>query len=217
MSSVAVIDYGMGNLHSIAKALQHADPRASVQVTADPRVLRAADRVVFPGVGAIRDCMTALDERGLIMVLRELAAGKPLLGICLGMQALLDESEENGDTACLGLLPGRVVRFPDSLTDAAGDLLKIPHMGWNRVHQIGSHALWAGIPQDSRFYFVHSYYARPADPCLVAATADYPEPFAAALARDNVFAVQFHPEKSQTAGLRLLANFLAWKPGDRRP
>jgi len=217
MSSVAVIDYGMGNLHSIAKALQHADPRASVQVTADPRALRSADRVVFPGVGAIRDCMTALDERGLLAVLRELAAGKPLLGICLGMQALLDESEENCDTACLGLLPGRVVRFPDSLVDAAGNLLKIPHMGWNQVQQTGSHALWAGIPQDSRFYFVHSYYARPDDPSLVAATADYPEPFAAALARDNVFAVQFHPEKSQAVGLRLLANFLAWKPGDRRP
>lgn len=216
MSSVAVIDYGMGNLHSIAKALQHASPGTFVNVTADPAALCAADRVVFPGVGAIRDCMVALNERALVPVLHELAASKPLLGICLGMQALLESSEENNETPCLGLMPGRVVRFADDLVDADGTPLKIPHMGWNRVHQAGDHPIWSGIPQDSRFYFVHSYYARPAEESLVAATSDYPAPFAAALARDNVFAVQFHPEKSQAAGLRLLANFLAWEPGGQR-
>lgn len=213
MPSVAVIDYGMGNLHSIAKALQHVSPGTSILVTADPAALRSADRIVFPGVGAMRDCMAALAARGLIPVLRDLAARKPMLGICLGMQALLDVSEENDDTPCLGLLPGRVVRFLDHLTSSEGNPLKIPHMGWNRVHQTRSHPLWQGIPQDSRFYFVHSYYAQPADPGHIAATSDYPEPFAVALARDNLFAVQFHPEKSQTEGLRLLANFLEWNPG----
>jgi glutamine amidotransferase len=203
----------MGNLHSISKALQHADPQTRVAVTSDPRQMRDADRVVFPGVGAIRDCMAALRGRGLAPVLAELAAAKPFLGICLGMQALLEDSEENDGTACLGLLPGRVKRFADGLADAEGQSLKIPHMGWNRVRQTGGHPLWEGIPQDSRFYFVHSYYASPANPGHVAATADYPAPFAAALARGALFAVQFHPEKSQAAGLRLLANFLHWHPG----
>lgn len=213
MSQVAIVDYGMGNLHSIAKALQHADPSTRVDVTSDPALLRDADRVVFPGVGAIRDCMAALHSLGLAPVLAELAAAKPFLGICLGMQALLGESEENGGTACLGLLPGRVRHFAGGLADAGGRALKIPHMGWNRVHQSGEHPLWEGIPQDSRFYFVHSYYADPARPGDVAATTDYPEPFASALARGKLFAVQFHPEKSQAAGLRLLANFLRWDPG----
>ena len=213
MSTVAVIDYGMGNLHSISKALQHADPQARVAVTSDPGQMRAADRVVFPGVGAIRDCMAALHGRGLGPVIRELAEAKPFLGVCLGMQALLQESEENGGVACLGLLPGRVRRFAEGLADAEGRPLKIPHMGWNRVRQAGPHPLWEGIPQDSRFYFVHSYYASPARPEHVAATADYPAPFAAALACGKLFAVQFHPEKSQAAGLSLLANFLQWNPG----
>jgi len=214
MSSVAVIDYGMGNLHSISKALQHADPQTRVLLTSDPGQMRAADRVVFPGVGAIRDCMAALQGRGLVPVLAELATAKPFLGICLGMQALLDESEENDGVACLGLLPGRVLRFAEGLADAEGHALKIPHMGWNRVHQTGGHPLWEGIPQDSRFYFVHSYYASPAQAGHIAATADYPAPFAAALACGKLFAVQFHPEKSQAAGLRLLANFLQWNPAD---
>lgn len=213
MSSVAVIDYGMGNLHSIAKALQHADANAEVAVTSDPAAILASDRVVFPGVGAMRDCMAHIAERGLEAVIRSAAAGKPFLGICLGMQALLEESEENGGTRSLGLIPGRVLRFPEGLTDARGEPLKIPHMGWNRVHfSDPSHPLWAGIPAESWFYFVHSYYAAPADPADVAATSDYPGPFAAAVARSNVFAVQFHPEKSQAAGLRLLANFLRWEP-----
>lgn len=212
MSSVAIIDYGMGNLHSIAKAVQHADPSAFVLVTDQREAILGADRVVFPGVGAIRDCMEALHSRGLVEVLREVAATKPLLGICLGMQALLDESEENNGIKCLGLIPGRVVRFPEFLVNSNGAALKIPHMGWNGVFPQGSHPLWEGIAPGSRFYFVHSYYAQPADSADIAATANYPDPFAVALAHGNVFAVQFHPEKSQTAGLRLLANFLDWNP-----
>jgi len=212
MSSVAIIDYGMGNLHSIAKALQHADRSVAVMVTDEPAAILRADRVVFPGVGAIRDCMEALRARRLAPVLREAAASRPLLGICLGMQALLDASEENEGTACLGLLPGRVVRFADGLVDARGQPLKIPHMGWNRVQPRIDHPVWAGIEAGSWFYFVHSYHAVPAETADIVGTADYPVPFAAALARGNLFAVQFHPEKSQAAGLRLLANFLSWSP-----
>ncbi len=212
MSSVAVIDYGMGNLHSIAKALQHAAPKTRVMVTSDPDEMRSADRVVFPGVGAMRDCMTSLNGRGLVTVLAELASSRPLLGICLGMQALLEESEENEGVACLGLLPGRVRRFSGDLQDAEGKPLKIPHMGWNRVHQLGEHPLWEGIPQDTRFYFVHSFYAYPTRTEHIAATSDYPTPFASALSSGKLFAVQFHPEKSQAAGLRLLTNFLKWNP-----
>ena len=212
MSTVAVIDYGMGNLHSIGKALQHADPKTRVLVTSEPSQLRSADRVVFPGVGAIRDCMAALQDLNLVPLLTELFSTKPFLGVCLGMQALLDESEENEGVSCLGLLPGRVVKFADDLKDVTGQNLKIPHMGWNRVHQTGVHPLWEGIPQDSRFYFVHSYYASPTNPDHIAATTDFPTPFASALSKGKLFAVQFHPEKSQAAGLRLLANFLKWNP-----
>lgn len=213
MSSVAVIDYGMGNLHSISKALQHADPTCQVTVTDDPLTMIGADRVVFPGVGAIRDCMDALNERGLIPVIHDLVQAKPFLGICLGMQALLGDSEENGLTPCLGIISGHVKRFPERMTDHTGNTLKIPHMGWNRVQQCGPHPLWSGIADNSRFYFVHSYYAQPDDAADTAATSAYPNLFAAAIARRNVFAVQFHPEKSQTAGLQLLANFLRWNPG----
>ena len=209
MSSVAVIDYGMGNLHSIAKALQHAAPQVDVQIVSDPELILKADRVVFPGVGAMRDCMQALNETHLAEVIKEVAKSKPLLGICLGMQALLTDSEENGSTQGLNILPGHVMRFSDSLVDAQGNNLKIPHMGWNQV-QFLSHPLWNNIPQASRFYFVHSYYAAPNDRSLVAATTDYPTAFSCALAQDNVFAVQFHPEKSQAVGLQLLSNFLHW-------
>ena len=212
MSTVAVIDYGMGNLHSIGKALQHAEPQTRVLVTSDPGQLTQADRVVFPGVGSIRDCMVALRDLGLIPLLADLSATKPFLGICLGMQALLETSEENDGITCLGLLAGQVVKFSDDLMDGSGQTLKIPHMGWNRVHQTGIHPLWEGIPQDSRFYFVHSYYAQPSNSAHIAATSDYPEPFTVALAKDNLFAVQFHPEKSQSVGLKLLANFLEWRP-----
>jgi len=209
MSSVAVIDYGMGNLHSIAKALQHADSRVNVQITAEASLIRAADRVVFPGGGAIRDCMQALNESGLADVIREVAQSKPFLGICLGMQALLTDSEENDGIACLNIFPGHARRFADHMLDANGNVLKIPHMGWNQVKQ-HPHPLWRDIPDRSRFYFVHSYYAAPDDSRHSAATADYPQAFTCALAKENMFAVQFHPEKSQTVGLQLLQNFLAW-------
>jgi glutamine amidotransferase len=210
MSSVAVIDYGMGNLHSIVKALQHAAPDVDVVCVSDADVILNADRVVFPGVGAIRDCMHALNHSGLSDVIQQVAKSKPLLGICLGMQALLTDSEENNGTPCLDVFAGHVVRFPESLKDSNGNSLKIPHMGWNQVHQLQQHPLWENIPQDSRFYFVHSYYAQPNDAAIMAATTQYPETFTCALAQDNVFAVQFHPEKSQAVGLQLLSNFLRW-------
>ena len=210
MSTVAVIDYGMGNLHSIVKALQHAAPEVNVVCVSDADTILHADRVVFPGVGAIRDCMQALNQSGLSEVIQQVAKSKPLLGICLGMQALLTDSEENGGTQCLDVFAGHVVHFPEALKDSVGNILKIPHMGWNQVHQLQPHPLWENIPQDSRFYFVHSYYAQPDDAAVIAATTQYPEAFTCALAHDNVFAVQFHPEKSQTVGLQLLNNFLHW-------
>jgi len=210
MSSVAVIDYGMGNLHSIVKALQHAAPEVDVVCVSDADAILRADRVVFPGVGAIRDCMQALNQSGLADVIQQVAKSKPLLGICLGMQALLTDSEENGGIKCLDVFPGHVVHFPESLKDSDGNSLKIPHMGWNQVHQRQHHPLWTDIPQDSRFYFVHSYYAQPDDAAIMAATAQYPNAFTCALAQDNIFAVQFHPEKSQAVGLQLLKNFMHW-------
>jgi len=206
---VAVVDYGMGNLHSVAKALQHVAPGVEVLVTGDAATIAAADRVVFPGVGAIRDCMGELARRGLTGAIRQAADEKPLLAICIGMQALMQSSEENGGTACLGILPGRVRHFGAALQDADGNTLKVPHMGWNQVRQ-EYHPLWTGIPQDSRFYFVHSYYVEPAQREMVAGSCEYGVEFAASLARGNLFAVQFHPEKSHTAGLQLLANFVAW-------
>jgi len=209
MSSVAVIDYGMGNLHSIAKALQHASPEVDVRVVSDKQSILAADRVVFPGVGAIRDCMHALHAAELTDVIAQVAQTRPLLGVCLGMQAMLSNSEENGGTDCLNLIPGRVIHFSKDIHDAQGQKLKIPHMGWNKVQQM-AHPLWQDIAQDSRFYFVHSYYAQLDEPDTIAATTEYPEAFTCALAKDNVFAVQFHPEKSQTVGLQLLKNFLHW-------
>ena len=211
MNVVAVIDYGMGNLRSVSKALEHVSGGVGVRVTYDPDLIRRADRVVFPGVGALRDCMAELSRLGLDEVIRECAATKPFLGICLGMQALLDFSEENGGTSGFGILPGRVMGFPIPLVDpATKQRLKVPHMGWNEVHQTHPHSLWEGIDQDSRFYFVHSYYAVPSAADEVAATVRYGREVAVALARDNIFAVQFHPEKSQHAGLTLLANFMDW-------
>ncbi len=211
MSSVAVIDYGMGNLHSIAKALQHAasDPALEIWVTDNPELIYQSDRVVFPGVGAIRDCMQALKDSGLDLVIKDIAQQKPLLGICLGMQALLTDSEENGQTDCLDIFKGHVRRFSDQLSDSHGERLKIPHMGWNQVIQ-SPHPLWHQIPQGSRFYFVHSYYASPDLSTESIASTEYPLPFCSAVARDNIFAVQFHPEKSQKVGLQLLRNFLTW-------
>jgi glutamine amidotransferase len=167
--------------------------------------------VVFPGVGAIRDCISELQRSRLDEVVRHAAATRPLLGVCLGLQALLDVSEENEGTRCLGIVPGNVVRFRSDMSDPDSGLrLKIPHMGWNQVHQVRAHALWKDIPADSRFYFVHSYYAVPEDPGHIAGTTPYGQDFASAIACDSVFAVQFHPEKSQHAGLALLANFIHW-------
>jgi glutamine amidotransferase len=211
-STVAVLDYGMGNLRSVSKALEHAVPGTRVVLTADPDELRRADRVVFPGQGAIAGCVRALDERGLREALIEATQRKPFLGICLGLQALYDFSEEGGGIAGLGLLRGRVPLFPAAkMVDAAsGQMLKVPHMGWNQVHQTRDHALWHGIDQDARFYFVHSYYVEPATASQTAATTDYGIRFTSAAAAGNIFAVQFHPEKSQHVGIALLGNFLRW-------
>ena len=211
MGTVAVIDYGMGNLHSVAKALEKVSEGERVVVSGDPDTVRKADRVVLPGVGAIRDCMAEIKRLGFDQVVQEIATNKPLLGVCVGMQALMEFSVENGGTPCLGILPGRVEFFGTDLKDArSGERLKVPHMGWNQVHQVIPHPLWEGIPQDSRFYFVHSYYVQPAGPEFIAASCDYGVNFTAAVARENIFATQFHPEKSQHVGLDLYANFLRW-------
>lgn len=208
--NVAVIDYGMGNLHSVASALRKIEPNAEVAITSDAKAILAADRVIFPGVGAIRDCMAEILRLNIDGVVRDvIASGKPLLAICVGMQALMQHSEENGGVDCLGALPGQVKFFGDPLRDANGGKLKVPHMGWNQVRQV-EHPLWRNIAQDSRFYFVHSFYVRCERPEYVMATAQYGVELHAALAHDNLFAVQFHPEKSSDAGLQLLANFLAW-------
>jgi len=210
-SSVAVIDYGMGNLHSVASALRKVDPNANVLVTSEARDILNADRVIFPGVGAIRDCMAEILRLGFDRVVRDVIdSGKPLLAICVGMQALMNHSEENNGVDCLSMLPGAVKFFGDPLQNANGEKLKVPHMGWNQVHQTLAHPLWKNIAQDSRFYFVHSYYVQCTQPDYVAATAQYGVALHAALAHDNLFAVQFHPEKSSDAGLMLLKNFLCW-------
>ncbi len=209
---IAVIDYGMGNLRSVSKAIEHVAPGRKVVVTSNPDEVASAGRVVFPGQGAMPDCMREMESRGLRPALIEAARSKPFLGICIGLQMLFEHSEE-GDTPGLGLLPGVVRRFPqERMVGAKGEKLKVPHMGWNEVEQAVAHPLWAGITDRSRFYFVHSYYPEPADGALVAGWSAYPFRFACAAARGNLFAVQFHPEKSHVAGLQLLANFVAWQP-----
>ncbi len=211
MTTVAVIDYGMGNLRSVAKALEHVRPEATVTVTANPAHIMEADRVVFPGQGAIGDAMAQIERLNLAPVIRQALAEKPFLGVCLGLQALLEHSEEDGGVDGFSVFPGQVRRFPGGMVDrAAGTKLKVPHMGWNEVRQIRNHPLWQGIEQDARFYFVHSYYAELTDRSITAATCYYGLDFVCAAARANVFAVQFHPEKSQRAGLRLLENFMTW-------
>ena len=205
---IAVVDYGMGNLRSVSKALEHVAPEASVLVTARPEQVRAADRVVVPGQGAMPDCMRELGVRGLADVVAEAARSKPFLGICIGMQMLFEQAEE-GDTRGLGILAGTVPRFAPP---GDGARLKVPHMGWNEVFQTRGHALWEGIADASRFYFVHSYYPAPRERALSAAECVYGVRFNCAVARDNLFAVQFHPEKSQSAGLQLLHNFVLWRP-----
>ena len=237
MDTIAVIDYGMGNLRSVSKALEHVAPQCRVLVTSDAEAIAHAQRVVFPGQGAMPDCMRELDSRGLRDAVIDAARRKPFLGICIGLQMLFEASEE-GDVVGLGLFRGKVVRFPAAgMTDTDGAKLKVPHMGWNEVRQERAHAevgkerahaevreerahaevreerahpMWQSIPDGSRFYFVHSYYPRPDDSDIVAATTCYPFRFTCAVARDNIFAVQFHPEKSQAAGLALLRNFAAW-------
>ena len=208
---VAVIDYGMGNLHSVASALEHAGAE-KVLVTHDAELIRQADRVVFPGVGAIRDCMAEIRRLKCDQLLADAltAQHKPVLAICVGMQALMTHSEENGGVDCLDIVPGEVRYFGSPLLDADGGRLKVPHMGWNEVRQVAHHPLWRGIADNTRFYFVHSYYVDAVDRNLLVGSVQYGVAADAALARDNLFAVQFHPEKSHTAGLQLLRNFLEW-------
>lgn len=215
---IAVVDYGMGNLRSVEQALRHVAAEVSddveVVLASTPDLIQSADRVVFPGQGAMRDCMAELDARNLRDAVKSAAASKPFLGICIGLQMLFEHSEE-GDTTSLGIFKGEVVRFAGPAyadQHGHGDRLKVPHMGWNPVKHVKDHPLWTGIADNAPFYFVHSYYAVPADPSLTVGTSDYGLPFTCAVAFENIFAVQFHPEKSADAGLRLCRNFVDWKP-----
>jgi glutamine amidotransferase len=210
-SSVAIIDYGMGNLHSVASALAHVSPGSDIQVTADSQTINNVDKVIFPGVGAIRDCMAEIHRLGFDQLVPKLVAeGKPVLAICVGMQSLLDHSEENNGVEGIGLFSGEVRFFGEPLTDENNQRLKVPHMGWNQVEQTMDHPLWQGIENNSRFYFVHSYYAELLPSEYLAGKSHYGKEFTAAIAHNNVFATQFHPEKSHTAGLQLLKNFINW-------
>ena len=225
MSTIAIVDYGMGNFHSVARALKFAAPDADIRICNRPQDIDAADRVVFPGQGAMPDCMRTLNESGLREAVLRAARAKPLLGVCVGEQMLFERSEE-GDTPCLAVFPGTVRRFAgpqfadpvtgegDAPAQPAGgaERLKVPHMGWNQVRQTRSHPLWAGIPDATHFYFVHSYYAAPADAALTVGESDYGVAFTCAVATANIFAVQFHPEKSAEHGLRLYRNFVDWNP-----
>jgi glutamine amidotransferase len=205
---IAIVDYGMGNLRSVQKALARVAPGDTVEITSDAAGVGRADRVVFPGQGAMPDCMRSLRDSGLGAAVEAAARSKPFLGLCIGLQMLFERSEE-GDTPGLAMLPGAVRGF-GAVARAAG--LKVPHMGWNEVYQAAPHALWKGIADGERFYFVHSYYCSPADPRLTAGTTRYPDGFTSAIARDNIFATQFHPEKSSVKGLTLLSNFASWNP-----
>jgi glutamine amidotransferase len=220
---LAIVDYGRGNLWSVQNGF--AQVGAQVQISGDPDIIRSADAVVFPGVGAFRDCMQNLAVRGLDQALHEvIQAGKPVLAICVGMQALLSESEEFGLTPGLGIFEGQVRRFPDTLPawrfpdtlPASTTRLKVPHMGWNQLQQQRACPLLAGIPDSTFAYFVHSYYAVPKDTAAVMATTDYGVEFASVLWRDNLYATQFHPEKSQHWGLRILQNFFVLSQGKGR-
>ena len=226
MSTIAIVEYGMGNYHSVERALRHAAPEANIVLTGSPAKIAAADRVVLPGQGAMADCMRTLEVAGLRETVLHVAATKPLLGVCVGEQMLFERSEENNEasieashegdsTPCLAIFNGTVKRFSGPAFDpeqSGAGTLKVPHMGWNAVRQTQSHPLWAGIPDLSPFYFVHSYYVDPTDPMLTVGTAAYGLTFTCAVARDNIFAVQFHPEKSADYGLRLYRNFVDWKP-----
>tara|TARA_B100001248_G_scaffold200185_1_gene154463 strand:+ start:1008 stop:1655 length:648 start_codon:yes stop_codon:yes gene_type:complete len=208
--TVAVIDYGMGNLHSVESALREASV-SDVVVTADAKAILAADRIVFPGVGAIRDCLAEFRRLGCDTTLRlAVDRGTPVLGICVGMQSLMARSDENGGVDCLGYFDGTVTRFPRNHSDADGTKLKVPHMGWNQVAQSQNHPLWDGIADNAYFYFVHSFFLPKAESDFVAGSFNYGIKGSAAIVKDNVFATQFHPEKSHDNGLKLLANFLTW-------
>jgi imidazole glycerol-phosphate synthase subunit HisH len=212
MNTIAVVDYGMGNLRSVSKALEYVAPLATVIITSDPAVIRAASRVVVPGQGAMPHCMQALADHGLREAVLDAAKSKPFLGICLGLQMLFEGSEE-GNSPGLGILLGRVKKFVlNESADTDAQKLKVPHMGWNQVHQVIEHPLWRGIANDSRFYFVHSYFVVAHELEIIAASTDYPAPFTCAITKFNIFAVQFHPEKSHHAGLTLLSNFSKWTP-----
>lgn len=212
MAAIGVIDYGMGNLHSLGKALERVSGSGRVVISYDAEELLKCDRLVLPGVGGVRECMKELQRLELNQLIAEAARSKPLLGVCLGMQVMLEWSDENGGVPALGLFPGRVTRFPDPPEDGSAERLKVPHMGWNRVRQARPHPLWQGVPDDAWFYFVHSYHAAPANPEHVLGATDYGYTFASAIARDNIAAFQFHPEKSQANGMLLLANFTSWDP-----
>jgi glutamine amidotransferase len=212
MNKIVVVDYGMGNLRSVAQALRHVAPEADVRISGNVADIQSADRLVFPGQGAMPDCMRSLRESGLQDAIMEASRSKPLLGVCVGEQLLFDWSEE-GDTQGLGLLPGKVVRFRlDGQLQEDGSRFKVPQMGWNRVRQSVSHPLWNGVADGSYFYFVHSYYAVPENPAHMTGETHYGAPFACAVGQDNIFATQFHPEKSAAAGLQLYKNFVHWKP-----
>jgi glutamine amidotransferase len=214
MKTVAVVDYGMGNLRSVSNAVRHVAQGTGYEVlwTARPEEVRAADRIVLPGQGAIRDCMRELRDSGMREAVLEAAATKPVMGVCVGMQMMLDRSDE-GPTDALGLIPGKVVKFElAGQLQPDGSRYKVPQMGWNRVFQAQPHALWAGVADGSYFYFVHSFYARPSDARHSVGESDYGVRFTAAIARDNIFATQFHPEKSADQGLALYRNFLHWNP-----
>ena len=202
--SIAIVDYGMGNVRSVQKAIEHVTPNDQVFLTDDAALISEADRVVFPGQGAMGACMQALNEHGLVDVIKQATHEKPFLGICLGLQLLFDHSQENGGTDGLSIIPGDVVKFDKSD-------LKIPHMGWNTVKQELEHPLWHNIDDNARFYSVHSYYVKEADRAVVVGSTDYGIDFTCAIAKDNMFAVQFHPEKSQHDGLQLLTNFVNWQ------
>ena len=212
MTTIAILDYGMGNLRSVAQAMRTAAPAVNVIITGEPDAVRAADKLILPGQGAIPDCMANLRDSGLLEALTEGAKNKPLLGVCVGEQMLFGAAEE-GDSHGLGWLDGTVVRFRmDGAVDANGAKLKVPHMGWNRVKQSRSHALWAGVPDEAYFYYVHSYYVQPNDASLTVGTSVYGSEFTCAVARDNIFATQFHPEKSGAYGLQVYRNFADWQP-----
>ena len=210
MQRIAVIDYGMGNLRSVSKAIEHVAPNDEVVVTHDAAIIESADKIVCPGQGAAADCMAALQSSGMLSVIASTVTTRPFLGICMGYQVLFTQSDENDGVPCLDILPGQVKRFADPLQDAEGGRLKVPHMGWSEVVQTQAHSMWEGISDRSRFYFAHSYYCVPDDETLVTGRCLYGRDIAVSVARSNIFACQFHPEKSAADGLQLLKNFTHW-------